>query len=236
MRDDKMIQNAGETSSVIANEIRNRIMTGQYKSGDKVREINLCKEFDVSRTPVRDAFRMLQHEGLLVYVPQRGVQVAEFGIDELLTILEVRTALECLSARSAALHATKEHTEHLRYLNGQILEFDAYDAKRTSELDIEFHLFIAQIGKNTYTQELLANILTRFQISLYLIPIRESRIQYTYKEHEDIIAALEKNDSMLAESYMKIHFHNSSISLSNKLNEYNDKLKEEKRNRRKKKQ
>lgn len=228
------IQNSAEMSgNVIVQEIRKRIIESVYKSGEKLREKEICDEFGVSRTPVREAFRLLQNEGLLVHLPQRGVQVAEFGKEGMMNIQEVRVALECLSARNAAPYATKEDIEYLKSLNDEILKFDAHNSLRTFDLDKEMHLYIARIGKNGYVAELLENIMMRYQMARYVIPFKESRVQYTYKEHEDIIMALEENNPILAESYMKIHFYRSTVSISDKIQEYSNKIKKEKNKRKK---
>lgn len=224
------MQNTGDMNeNVIIQTIRTRIMDATYKAGEKLREKDLCDEFCVSRTPVREAFRLLQNEGVLVHLPNKGVQVATFGKEDLLNLQQVRSALECLSAKNAALHATKEDIEYLRKLNQEIQHFDFQDPQHTFDLDKEFHLYIARIGRNTYVEELLGNLMMRLQIARYIIPFKESRIQYTCKEHTDVIDALEENNPTIAGEYMWVHFYRSTASIEAKLNEYENKKKKKPR-------
>ncbi|MBE7722530.1 GntR family transcriptional regulator [Lacrimispora indolis] len=231
--DEKIMLNSTDTTgNMIAQEIRKGISEGRYKTGEKIKEADLCQRFGVSRTPVREAFRLLQNEGLLVHNPQRGVQVPEFRLEELMNLQQMRTTLECLSARNAAPLANEENIWRLRELNRQISEFDENNTHKTDALDREFHLTIARIGSNPYVTDFLQNILTRYELSTYVIPFQGSRIPYTYKEHEDVITALELNDAELAEKYMSIHFHYSTLSLSKKLARYMEEIKQKKRKKR----
>ena len=81
-------------------------------------------------------------------------------------------------------------------------------------------MVIARSGNNPYVAELLPGILNRYQLSSYLIPFQKERIPHTYKEHSDIITALEMRDPDLAELYMKIHFRYSTLSIEKKIQKY----------------
>ena len=219
--EDKTAQSPVETtSSMIAQEIREGIAAGRYKSGEKIKETDLCRQFGVSRTPVREAFRLLQNEGLLIYIPQCGVQVPKFEVDAAMNTQQVRVVMECLSARNAAAHISNQEILKLKDINEQIRSFDLSRPTRTNGLDREFHIVIARSGNNPYVAELLPGILNRYQLSSYLIPFQKERIPHTYKEHSDIITALEMRDPDLAELYMKIHFRYSTLSIEKKIQKY----------------
>lgn len=218
---EKQVQENPETAgNVIAEEIREDIVKGVYKTGDKIRESELCKKYGVSRTPVREAFRLLQNEGLLVHIPQCGVKVAKFEEAETLHLHQVRAALECLSSREAANYISEEEIRILRRINDDLREFDEQNAVHSMDLDKDFHLTIAKASRNTYVMEYLENVLLKNQLVKYFIPFKRERIPYTYKEHEDIILALERHDPYLAEEYTKIHFYNSILSIESKIKQY----------------
>lgn len=227
-------QSADTTGNMIAEEIRKGIAAGQYKAGEKIKEADLCSKFGVSRTPVREAFRLLQNEGILIHNPQRGVFVPYLGQDEVMNLQQVRAALECLSARNAAPFATALDIELLKSINQKILEFDIDDTTKRGRLDREFHMTIANIGKNPYVGELLQNILSRFELSSYLMPLQDERIPHTHKEHEDIVCALETGDVELTEKYMEIHFRSSTMSLNRKLEKYLEETNQKKKRKRRK--
>ena len=222
-------ENLDTAGSTIADEIRKEISKGTYKTGDKIREAQLCEKYGVSRTPIREAFRLLQNEGILVHIPQCGVQVAKFGEEEAMHLLQVRASLEYLSAREAVKFITDEEIQTLRRINEEIREFDEKYAAHSVDLDKDFHMIIAKASKNPYISEYLENVILRNQLVKYIIPFRRSRIPHTYKEHEDIIQALEIHDSYLAEVYMEVHFHNSILSIESKIKEYEADSNEKKR-------
>lgn len=213
-------ENLDTAGSTIADEIRKEITNGTYKTGDKIREAQLCEKYGVSRTPIREAFRLLQNEGILVHIPQCGVQVAKFGEEEAMHLLQVRASLEYLSASEATRFITDEEIQTLRKINDDIRKFDEKYAVHSVDLDKNFHMVIAKASRNPYVAEYLENVILRNQLVKYIIPFRRNRIPHTYKEHEDIIHALEIHDSYLAEVYMKVHFHNSIISIDTKIKEY----------------
>lgn len=197
----------------IADGIRNDIQKRIYQSGDKIKEIELCSRFGVSRTPVREAFRLLQQEGLLIHIPHCGVQVAEIGEKEMFDVLSIRARLEAYSSGLAALQSTPEDIASLREMNEKL----CLNGAKSSILDEEFHLYIAKMGKNHILVEILSSLYVKNRIRDYLFPIRQERLPYTCKEHEDIIAALEKKDGVLAEKYTEIHFYCSILSNKEKL-------------------
>lgn len=219
LQDDSENASGGSMVNVVANEIRRGIQERIYKPGDKITEMGLCKQYGTSRTPVREAFRLLQQEGLLIHIPHCGVQVVSFGEKEMFDVLEARTAVECLSSRLAAPKAVKEHIEQLRDINRRIMEVQPGDKKNTSLLDEEFHMVIASIGENDCVYELLKSIFVKNRITTYILPIKKERLPHTYKEHEDIICALEQNDPEMAEKYTSIHFHYSIKSNRKKIQE-----------------
>lgn len=93
------------------------IRKGVFCPGKPIREVELCRRFNVSRTPVREALRLLQNNGVVEYIPRCGVQVVDLSEQDLIYITDTRTALEVLGAREAALRITPEQVEDLRKIN-----------------------------------------------------------------------------------------------------------------------
>lgn len=218
---EKTEKSKGVTGESIVNEIADGIRIGiqrqVYHSGDKITEMELCNQYGVSRTPVREAFRLLQQEGLLVHIPHCGVQVAAIGEKEMFDVLEIRARLEQYSSGLAARYASLEDIATLRKMNGAICEAVNDRNLNTSYLDEEFHLYIARLGKNNILTETLSSLYVKNRIRDYMYPIKSERLPHTWKEHEDIILALEANDPVLAEKYTDIHFYNSILSNKKKI-------------------
>ena len=98
---------------VVFNTLRQAILRGELKPGERLMEIALSQRLGVSRTPVREAIRMLEQEGLVIMIPRKGAQVAEISEKDLKDVLEVRLGLEELAVRIACQRITEEELEEL---------------------------------------------------------------------------------------------------------------------------
>lgn len=215
------INSEDSISKVVAEKIREEIISGKLKPGDKLKEAFLSNQMQVSRTPIREAFRVLQSEGFLTYNPNCGVMVATLGVDDVSHLYEIRSVLEQISARYAALHISKEQLQELVSINEEIKNFDSLNPQRSSDLDLQFHNLIALASQNQILIDCLSVIFMKTAMVLRFIPFKKERIANTYKEHEDIILALTSGDSGLAQKYMEIHFYNSTKSLIRKAIDFN---------------
>ena len=195
--------------SMIVKGIRHGIATGKYFPGMKLKETAICKEFSASRTPVREAFRILQNDGLLVYTPQRGVQVAFFDKKNLYDSLELRAYVEALSARNAAEDATLEQIREAGPLDEPIRICYSNNLSLTTELDWKIHMCIARMGNNEYVVNVLEKMMNSQMYFNVYPPFGEWRVLDSYKEHNDILNAIEAHLPEIAERYMEIHFYSS---------------------------
>ncbi|MDR0718936.1 MAG: GntR family transcriptional regulator [Treponema sp.] len=208
-------------AEAVAQRIRENIISGQLKPGNKLREAEICKWLQVSRTPVREAFRVLQSEGFVTHNPNYGVVVASLGVDDVVHLYKIRGVLEQISAYDAAVHITKEQIAELKKINEDLKIFDETDPQKSSDLDLRFHSVIAQASRNNILIECLSGIYRKTAMVLRLSPFQKARITQTCKEHTDIISAIESGDSELAKKYMEIHFYKSTDSLVKKAIAYN---------------
>ena len=135
---------------VVFNTLRKAILKGELKPGERLMEIALAERLGVSRTPVREAMRKLELEGLVVMIPRRGAQVANITEKDLNDVLEVRIALENLSIENACMRMTEEQLEELW---NAAKNFEATMAEgnlvKLAEADVAFHEVIYK-GKNNW--------------------------------------------------------------------------------------
>lgn len=211
-------------AEMVAEKIRIWIMNQTLKSGDKLREVELSKQLNVSRTPVREAFRILQSEGLVVHNPRSGVVVASVGVNDVVQLYEVRGVLEVLSAYHAAQNTTQELVEELRRINSEMLRCAIDAPEKARECDLDFHITIARWANNPTLEDQLGILHRKTRIVLNFVPFSKDRIPYSCKEHDDVIAAIEEGKEDVASKYMEIHFHESTESLKNKVIVYNSKI------------
>ena len=199
------------TAQVVAQKIRKEIIDGIRKPGDKLREVELCKQFHISRTPIREALRILQSEGFAMHNPRSSVVVSKLEAEEIEKLYEVRRTLEVLSARWAAQNITDEQIDELIAVNEQIYRSQSFDAGAVDALDIKLHRMIANAAKSLVLIEHLENLYRKAAIVTRMVPFKKEQLEHMYKEHSDIIRALKIHASEAAEKYMEIHFYNGPI-------------------------
>ncbi len=189
--------------------VRDGIVSGKYAPGTRITEQEVAELAGVSRTPVREALRQLNVEGLLEFVPNQGAVVTSWSERELDEIFDLRAVLESFAAAQAARHADAQTVARLRSLAEQQVQASrqrkpGYPA-RISELNDRFHHEIAEAGGN----RLLRNILTTLtQSALVTLTFRnydtESLVR-SAQHHLELVAAIEARDPDWAASVMRSH-------------------------------
>ncbi len=185
--------------------LRQAILSGQFKPGDRLVERRVAAELGLSRSPVREAFRRLEQDRL-VTVARQGVVVQGLTPRDVEELYQIRQQLEALAARLAARQFAPEHLPRLEEILSRTVEaIAANDSAAISAEGIKFHEALADIGDNCHLKWLLASIteeIHRFR-TLYLnIPARS---QSALQEHRQILAAVAAHDQDLAGRLMAEH-------------------------------
>ena len=200
--------------------IKKNILRGIYKPKQRLKETELAAMLGVSRTPVREAMRKLEIDGLIEYKPQRGTVVADFDINEIVEIYEVRSVIEVLIMKRAAKAISDELIKKLE----KNIERFKKEEKDEAILDLadEFNELIYEASQCKKLVDLMRHTreyFKRVRISNHTDPERrESAIS----EHEKILMALKKRDILLAEKYALEHIKNSKDFIIKKLNKKGD--------------
>ena len=199
---------------VVFNTLRQAILRGELKPGERLMEIALANRLGVSRTPVREAIRMLELEGLVIMIPRRGAQVAQITEQDLNDVLEVRLGLEELAVRFACERITDEE---IKALGMAVKEFEKKmsnsDLSAQAEADVKFHEIIYGATHNQRLVQIINNIreqMYRYRIE-YLKDV-ESR-KTLVKEHYEICDALKRRDEESAVEKMCIHIRNQQEAI-----------------------
>ena len=215
------------TVSQIADDIRDKIMHKELSPDEKLVEVSLSQRYNTSRTSVREAFRILEREGIVQHTENRGVRVSSISLEDVKKSSEITQLLYCIAAREAAERIQEKDIEELRRLNEEMLQ--SGEGTHRNQLDRQFHNLIVQCADNAPLAE-HCRIVDKNDVLISLIlPIRDNRMEHSYQEHEQIIAALESHDAELAEAYMKLHYIQSRRSSQKKIREYNASLKGKKK-------
>lgn len=194
---------------VAFNTLRQAILRGRLKPGERLMEVRLANELGVSRTPVREAIRMLELEGLVIMVPRKGARVAEITEKSLRDVLEVRMALEELAVSLACGRISKEDLEKLGVAAREFEEtLKGGDVTALAEADVKFHDIIYLATDNQRLIQLLYNL--REQMYRYRVEYLKQREAHAtlISEHEHLMECLKNHDKEGAVSTIRKHIEN----------------------------
>ena len=200
---------------VVFNTLRQAILRGELKPGERLMEIQLANKLGVSRTPIREAIRKLELEGLVLMIPRRGAVVAEITEKSLHDVLEVRGALEELAVDLACDRITEEDIERLREAAKEFEEVSKNDdVTALAEADVKFHDIIYLATENQRLIQLLYNL--REQMYRYRVEyLKRQEVHVTlFAEHEHIIECIVKHDKVEAKRAISTHIDNQMISVT----------------------
>lgn len=194
----------------VFNRVREDILSGKYKENDELKEIAIGEELGVSRTPVREAFRQLELEGLIQIIPNKGAYVTGITMDDVKDIYMIRSKLEGLCASWATEHITKEQLEEMEeniYLAKFHAEKGHFD--QMSSLDSRFH----EIMYEACNSKMLEHLLKDFH--QYVRRVRNKTLSTVERglasnmEHQAIMEAIRDNNPEEAERLATLHIHNA---------------------------
>jgi len=192
--DEKLKVNLNEylpLRDVVFNTLRDAILKGDFAPGERLMEKQLAERLGVSRTPIREAIRKLELEGLVMMMPRKGAEVASVTGKDISDVLEVRATLEALAVKLACKKMSEQDFEELVFVNEAFKKAALEkDVKTLIEKDIEFHDIIFHCSNN----EKLIQIINNLREQIYRF-----RVEYIYKmksydnlvmEHDEIVSAM----------------------------------------------
>ena len=191
---------------VVFNTLRRAILRGELKPGERLMEIQLANKLGVSRTPIREAIRKLELEGLVLMIPRKGAEVAEITEKNLRDVLEVRCALEELAVQLACDRIEKGEVSELHAAADHFRDvLDSDDITLIAQADEAFHDVIFTATNNGRLIQLLNNLreqMYRYRIE-YLKDVKARRS--LVEEHDALWEALKERDLERAQMIMREH-------------------------------
>ena len=201
---------------VVFNTLRRAILTGELDPGERLMEIHLASRFGVSRTPVREAIRMLEQEGLVTLRPARGAVVASISAESVQDVLEVRRAMDVLCASLACKRITETQLESLKEACEKFEEAvkaPDKDLTHIAACDVALHDIIIDATANRRLKQLVNNLseqMYRYRFEY----LKDSEIyDQLVKEHSDIYAAIAARDEEAAADACGIHIDNQEYAI-----------------------
>ena len=203
---------------VVFKTLRQAILTGELKPGERLMEIHLANKLGVSRTPIREAIRQLEIEGLVIMVPRKGAQVASITEKSLTDVLEVRLALEKLAVELACKRISYEQKEILKE---KMLEFEQLagtdDASLIARADVAFHDAIFESTGNMRLGQMVNNLAEQMYRYRFEYIKDRSGHEKLVSEHRLIYDAIIRADIEEATKQISVHSKIQEDSIINQI-------------------
>lgn len=198
----------------VYNIVRENILDGIYKAGENLIEMRLAEDLKVSRTPVREAIRQLELEGLVETIPNKGAIVKGINKKDMEDIYKIRLVLEGLAVKWAIEEISDEKIKELQEVY-ELMEFytNKGDIENIEKLNTKFHQIIYEASKSNVLLHILKDFQVYAKLARYDSLKCSGRMEESLKEHGEILDAIKKKDYKLAEKYLINHVENSSKNI-----------------------
>ena len=196
-------------SGRVFQKIREDILNGKYKENDELRENTIGKELGVSRTPVREALRQLELEGLVSIIPNKGAYVTGISHKDVWDIYVIRSMLEGLCARWAAEHIKEAQLDELEETillsEFQMKKESGFSAEQVAALDSRFHSILYEASGSRILSHVLTDFHNYVQTARTSSVVSEDRARKSIREHRQILRAIRDRDGEMAEHLANEH-------------------------------
>ena len=193
---------------VVFNTLRQAILKGELAPGERLMEIQLAEKLGVSRTPIREAIRKLELEGLVKIIPNKGAYVTGITPKDVQDIYMIRSILEGMCARWATEHITPEQIEQLEeivLLSEFHLKKDKDKVVQVSDLDGKFHHVLYEASNSRIMEHTLSDFHKYVKMARMLSVGAKNRAEKSIEEHKAILEAIKKGDADEAERLANLH-------------------------------
>ena len=191
----------------VAELLRQRIFRRELEPGSWIDEVRIAQEFGISRTPLREALKVLAAEGLITMKVRRGAYVTEVSEQDLDEVYHLLSLLESDAAAVAATRATETQLAELRKLH-QELEDAVQDRDRFFAINERFHMRLLEISGNRWRNQMVADLRKVMKLNRHNSLLKSGRIEESLAEHGRVMQALEQRDAAGVMQRMQEHFRN----------------------------
>jgi DNA-binding GntR family transcriptional regulator len=191
----------------VAELLRQRIFARELEPGSWIDELKIAEEYGISRTPLREALKVLAAEGLVTMKVRRGAYVTEVSEKDLADVYHLLALLESDAAGVVAQRGTEEQLAELRELH-DALEAAAGNRDEFFALNEQFHMRLLEMADNRWRQQMVADLRKVMKLNRHNSLLKSGRLTDSLAEHRAIMTALQSRDAVLTVQRMNEHFHN----------------------------
>jgi DNA-binding GntR family transcriptional regulator len=200
---------------VIANNLREMIMAGELKKGDKIKEHDLCTSMDVSKTPLREALKVLNAEGIIKLIHNRGAYVSRPTHEEIKEMFDVMSVLEGACARAAVEKMTDNKLLTLGKIHKKLEEnFQDNNRKGYIYYNNLYHGFLQKIAGNHTLNQIVNGLRKKILLYRFESLSNPKRFEKSLKEHRSLQKAFQSRDPKLAEKLMRNHLEKAGRAVT----------------------
>ena len=191
----------------VAELLRQRIFQRELEPGSWIDELKIAEEYGISRTPLREALKVLAAEGLVTMKVRRGAYVTEVNEKDLSDVYHLLSLLESDAAGVVAARATTDQLKELQDLHAE-LEAAVDDRERFFAVNERFHMRVLEISDNRWRSQMVADLRKVMKLNRHNSLLKSGRIQESLAEHRAVMAALAARDADTTVQNMRAHFAN----------------------------
>ena len=201
-------------TKLIAEELKEAILSGKLAPGERLSEEKLASSLKVSRIPLREALRRLEAEGYITFLSNKEITVSKPTVEDVQDYYSIASVLEGLAARLAVERADPDELFHLRELHQLLKEaYQAKDLEKYFEANSSFHRYIAEMARNERLYRLINQMRQEIQKNRIFSLHLPQRLDYSMREHDQILDAFLKKNPELAETAVVKHLENQMEAL-----------------------
>lgn len=198
----------------IADMLRDMIMTGKLSEGDKVNENELCETMGISKTPLREALRVLSVEGLIRLIPNRGAFVTKPTFEEIAEMFDVMSLLEGFCAREACEKMTPKDFTRLEKLHEKLEKCaERHDQEEYIRINNQYHTLVQVIAGNRTLNQIVEGLRKKILLYRFQSLNQPGRFESSIGEHRNLLEAFRRRDPSGAETLMRKHLQSQSQAL-----------------------
>jgi DNA-binding GntR family transcriptional regulator len=195
----------------VAERLRQRIFRRELEPGSWIDELSIAKAYGISRTPLREALKVLAAEGLVTMKVRRGAYVTEVSERDLADVYHLLGLLEADAAGVVAAIASDAHIAQLQALHNELeasAQPNAENCERFFEINERFHMQLLEIANNRWRDQMVADLRKVMKLNRHHSLLKSGRMNESLSEHRAIMAAISARDASAARQRMQEHFKN----------------------------